>query len=367
MRVKYITNPKKIPNIDAKSAEIIEKISKKFVFRANDYYLSLINWEDENDPIKQLIIPRIEELDEWGTLDASSEKSYTRAKGCQHKYLDTALLLVNEVCGAYCRYCFRKRLFMNDNDEASLDVAEGIDYIATHKEITNVLLTGGDPMIMNTKKILDIIGRLNKIPHIGIIRIGTKMTAFNPFRFTDDMELLNGLTESNENGKTVYIINHFDHPVELTAEAKKALKTLRKSGCITLNQCPIIKGVNDNPMVLTKLFRELSFIGVPQYYLFQGRPTKGNEPYKVPITRGYEIFEESKKHISGVAKRVRYAMSHKTGKIEIVGLDENLIYLKYHRAIDKENLGKILLYERNDDAYWLDDLQQVKNFEMTAL
>lgn len=360
MKVSYITNPLKIPNIDNTSAEIIKKVSQKFVFRANDYYLNLINWEDENDPIRQLIIPRIEELNDWGKLDASNEKAYTVAKGCQHKYRDTALLLVNEVCGAYCRYCFRKRLFMNDNDEASLDVSSGIEYISGHKEITNILLTGGDPLIMATKKLADIFKRIEHIPHIGIVRIGTKMTAFNPYRILNDPELLQLISDFTAKGKAVYIMNHFDHPRELTDAAEEALKALMKAGAICVNQCPIIKGVNDDAATLAELFRKLSFIGAPQYYLFQGRPTEGNDPYKVSIIRSYEIFEKAKERISGLAKRVKLSMSHETGKIEIIGADANFIFLKYHRAHNEENLGKILIYKRNDEAYWLDDLEPVE-------
>ena len=120
------------------------------MFRANDYYLNLIDWDDPSDPIRQLIIPRQEELNEWGKLDASNEESITVARGVQHKYVDTVLLLCNEVCGAYCRYCFRKRLFMDVIDEVTNDVTEGIEYIRQHPEVNNVLLTGGDPLLMST-------------------------------------------------------------------------------------------------------------------------------------------------------------------------------------------------------------------------
>ena len=112
-RVRYVRDIDKIPNIPEEEREKLKKVAEKYVFRANDYYLQLIDWSDPNDPIKQLIIPRIEELNEWGELDASNEEAVTIAPGVQHKYTDTVLLLCNEVCGAYCRYCFRKRLFMD--------------------------------------------------------------------------------------------------------------------------------------------------------------------------------------------------------------------------------------------------------------
>lgn len=364
MKINYIRDPFKIPGISPKDAETIEKVSKKYVFRANDYYINLINWEDPCDPIRQIIIPRQEELNPWGSLDASNEMAYTVAKGCQHKYKDTAILLINEVCGAYCRYCFRKRLFMDDNDETSINTEEGLNYIANHPEITNVLLTGGDPVIMSTKKLSDILEKLRNIPHVGIIRIGTKMTAFNPYRILDDPSFLEMISKYSTSEKKIYIMNHFDHPGELTDPAIQALTKLMQAGAICVNQCPLIKGVNDNAKVLIELFRKLSFIGVPQYYLFQGRPTAGNEPYEVSIVQGYKYYEEALRNISGLAKRVKFVMSHSTGKIEILSVDDNFIYLKYHRAHDKENLGKVRIFFRDEKAYWYDELVPV---EMSAI
>jgi KamA family protein len=242
-------------------------------------------------------------------------------RGCQHKYTDTALLLVNEVCGAYCRYCFRKRLFMNDNDDATLNYKPGLRYIAEHEEITNLLLTGGDPLIMSTRRLEPIISDAAAIPHVRIIRIGSKMVAFNPYRVLDDPDLLR-LIREHCNAKTqIYIMNHFDHPRELTPEAREAVSRLRQAGAQTVNQCPIVRGVNDRPQTFAGLFRELSFMGCPQYYVFQGRPTAGNEPYEVPILEGLHIVMEANRHLSGLAKRARFAMSHRTGKIEILGAD----------------------------------------------
>jgi L-lysine 2,3-aminomutase len=109
-------------------------------------------------------------------------------------------------------------------------------------------------------------------------------------------------------------------------------------------------------MILAQMFRKLSFIGCPQYYLFQGRPTAGNLPYTVPLVQGYFLFEEAKKHVSGLAKRARFVMSHESGKIEIVGVDASSIYLRYHRAKDPENEGRFMVFRRDDNALWLDEL-----------
>ncbi|EGK12007.1 lysine 2,3-aminomutase [Desmospora sp. 8437] len=140
---RYITDIRKIQEIPEEKREKLTKITNKFVFRLNDYYLSLIDWNDPNDPIYKLIIPSEAELDEYGKWDASDEYTNYVVPGCQHKYQTTALLIVSEVCGAYCRFCFRKRLFRNDVHEASLDVAPGVEYIRKNPQINNVLLTGG--------------------------------------------------------------------------------------------------------------------------------------------------------------------------------------------------------------------------------
>ena len=159
-RVKYVRRLGQVTQLTLEQRDRLEPVEARYVFRANDYYLGLIDWDDPEDPIRQLIIPREEELSEWGTLDASNEESVTVARGVQHKYTDTVLLLCNEVCGAYCRYCFRKRLFMDDNAEVTHDITEGLRYIADHPEVTNVLLTGGDPLLMSTRRLVEIFEAL---------------------------------------------------------------------------------------------------------------------------------------------------------------------------------------------------------------
>jgi len=359
MRVRYLTQISKLDGLSPEERRRLEPVAERYAFRLNTYYAALINWKDPNDPLRRLVIPLETELNDWGSLDASREAAYTTVRGCQHKYADTALLLCNEVCGAYCRYCFRKRLFMNDNDDASVDHRPGLRYIQEHEEITNVLLTGGDPLVLGTRRLREIMGDLAAVPHVRIIRIGSKMVAFNPYRVLDDPDLVALIAEICASGTQVYIMNHFDHPRELTPQARQAITMLRRAGTQTVNQCPIVRGVNDRPRTFTTLFRDLSFLGCPQYYVFQGRPTAGNEPYEVPIVEGMGIFLEANRVVSGLAKRARFVMSHATGKIEIVGVDEQHIYMRYHRAHDKANYGQMIVALRNDDAYWLDQLELV--------
>ena len=285
-RVKYIRRLDQVPEIPSDELARLQPVTEEYVFRANDYYLRLIDWNDPDDPIKQLIIPRQEELNDWGRLDASNEGAVTVARGVQHKYVDTVLLLCNEVCGAYCRYCFRKRLFMDDNDEVTNDVSAGLAYIAEHPEVSNVLLTGGDPLLMSTRRLVEIFEALRGIEHVRIIRIGSKMPAFDPWRVRRDEELQAAFRKYSTPERRIYLMAHFDHPRELTDDAIAGIDTCLRNGVICVNQCPLIKGINDDPDVLAEMYSRLSYIGCPPYYLFQGRPTAGNEPYEVPIVQG---------------------------------------------------------------------------------
>ena len=356
-RVRYIRDVDKIPHIPPNERDRLKQVAQRYVFRANDYYLGLINWNDPNDPIKRLIIPSAAELNDWGKLDASNEEAVTIARGLQHKYPDTAILLCNEVCGAYCRYCFRKRLFMNDNDEVTNDLSAGLTYIADNPGIRNVLLTGGDPLLMSTRRLRETLQALRQIPHVEIIRIGSKIPAFDPWRLLRDLELQETFREFSTPRQRIYLMAHFDHPRELTSVAIEGIDCFIRCGVICVNQCPLIKGINDDAEVLTTMFRRLSYIGCQPYYLFQGRPTAGNEPFKVPIVRGWEIFNEAMRRGSGLARRARFVMSHETGKIEILAVDDQYIYLRYHRAKDPALRGQFMIYKRDDEACWLDDLE----------
>ncbi len=358
-KAKYLTKLEQIPQLSQGEINRLEEVNEKFVFRTNDYYQSLIDWDDPEDPIRRIVIPDVQELDDWGKLDASDEESYTVAKGVEHKYDSTALLLVNEVCAAYCRFCFRKRLFMDENEEVTKDVSEGLEYIRRHKEINNVLLTGGDPLIMSTSKLEPIIQKVREVDHVNIIRIGTKIPAFNPMRIYNDPSLEAMFRKYSTPEKRIYVMAHFNHPRELTPEAVRGLSFLLNAGAIVVNQTPMIAGVNDDPDVLAEMFNKLSYIGVPPYYVFQCRPTLGNRIYVTPLEEAFEIFETARTRCSGLAKRARFVMSYDTGKIEVVGLTEKYIYFKYLRAADEDNDAKFMVFNRNPDAYWFDDYKEL--------
>ena len=298
---KYITRLKQVTELSEEQKDELRGVTDKFVFRSNDYYQQLINWDDPDDPIKQLIMPNIREMDDWGKLDASGEHTFTKVPGLEHKYPSTALLLCSDVCAGYCRYCFRKRLFMNENEEVVKDVRPGIEYIKQHPEISNVLLTGGDPLILATLRLEEIFEQLFAIPHVRIVRIGSKLPAFNPNRILTDPKLTDLLGRYRTMHRQVYIMAHFDHPRELTDIAIDGLRAMLDAGAKVVNQNPIIRGVNDSVDTLTELWDTLSYNGVPPYYIFQCRPTLGNAPYTTPIERNLAMVEAARKKSSGLA------------------------------------------------------------------
>ncbi|MBD3346323.1 MAG: KamA family radical SAM protein [Chitinivibrionales bacterium] len=356
---KYITKLDQLMHLIPQERKALKPVCEKYPFRTNDYYLSLINWDDPDDPIRRIIIPDTRELKVWGRLDASDERKNTKAPGLEHKYEDTALLLVNDVCGGYCRFCFRKRLFMHLNDEVTRDIGPALEYIRDHNELTNVLLTGGDPLILSTNKLSKIIHGIRQIDHVKIIRIGSKMPAFNPFRILNDRSLLEVFNKYSLPEKRIYLMTHFNHPRELTPQALDAMALIQKTGVIVCNQTPLLKGINDDPHVLAELFKKLSFAGIPPYYVFQGRPTSGNHPFAVPVEKSFRIFELARMECSGLAKRARLVMSHSTGKIEILGISRHKVYFRYHRAYHPQKKAGFMEFESNPRAYWFDDYREV--------
>lgn len=352
---KYITKLDAVREIPEKDRKTMRKVEERFAFRSNEYYLSLIDWNDPNDPIRRIVMPDPAELENWGALDASLEEKYTRVPGLQHKYDQTALILVSDMCGGFCRFCFRKRLFIESAREVARDITLDLTYIEEHPEVTNVLLTGGDPLYLSTKRLSGILRRIREIDHVRIIRIGSKLPAYNPYRIINDPALPEMIRTYSTKRNRIYIMTQFNHPRELTDPAVEAIDILSRAGARLANQTPLLRGVNDDPDTLAELFRELSFVGLPPYYVFQCRPTLGNQHFSVPLEEAYLIFEQAKTNCSGLAKRAKFVMSHFTGKIEIVGLDPDYVYMKYHQAADSDDIGKFMVFERNEKARWFDD------------
>ncbi len=352
---KYVMNLDRLTMIPESERARLKPITEKFAFRVNDYYLSLIDWDDPHDPIRRLVIPNEGELMEYGKWDASDEEANYAVPGCQHKYGTTALLIVSEVCGAYCRYCFRKRLFRNDVKEAVSNVDPGIAYIKANPIINNVLLTGGDSLILGTPKLRSIIERLREIDHVKIIRLGSKMPVFNPMRIYEDEALLDLIRTFSLPDKRIYVMAHINHPREITKEAVRGFQALHEAGAVIVNQTPIIRGINDDANVLAELLDRLSWAGVTPYYFFINRPVAGNKDFVVPLERASSLVEQAKAKTSGLGKRVRLCMSHSSGKIEVLAVEHGKVYLKYHQSRAGE-YGKFMVLDCPPEAAWFDDL-----------
>ncbi len=218
-----------------------------------------------------------------------------------------------------------------------------------------MLLTGGDPLILSTKRLRNIIQRLRAIEHVQVIRIGSKLPVFNPMRIYEDQELLELIKEYSTPEKRIYIMAHINHPVELTEQAKQAFDALISAGAIVVNQTPILKGINDDPAVLGELLNKISWAGVTPYYFFVNRPVAGNSDFVLPLKKLYELVEQAKAMTSGLGKRVRLVMSHVSGKIEILAIEKGKAYLKYHQSRDNA-YGKFVVLDCPDNAAWFDDL-----------
>jgi lysine 2,3-aminomutase len=336
----------------------IQKIMEMHPMSVTRYYMSLIDRDDHNDPIRKMAIPSEGELNLSGAYDTSGELENTKMPGLQHKYLQTALILATNRCATYCRYCFRKRLIGLPTGEILHRFNDAVKYIENHEEINNVLISGGDPFVLPTNVIRGFLEKLSVVPHLDFIRFGTRVPVTFPHRILEDEELLTLLETNSEKKRRIYVVTQFNHPKEITPKAVDAVDSLLHSSVIVNNQTVLLRGVNDNPEILAELHNKLVSVGVNPYYLFQCRPVKRvKSNFQIPLYRGYEIVENAKKRLNGHSKRFKYIMSHRTGKIEIVGIMDDYIYLKYHQAKAPGDIGKIFRRKINKTARWLDELE----------
>ncbi len=338
--------------------EQLRKVIARHPMRISYDYLSLINWDDTDDPIARMAIPSPGELDLAGSYDTSGEQENTKLPGLQHKYPQTALILATDRCAVYCRHCFRKRMVGLKSEEVLQRFSEAVRYIKQHKEINNVLITGGDPFVLSTKIIGKFLEELTAIPHLDFIRFGTRVPVVKPTRIIEDLDLTALLRSYSRMTKRIYVVTQFNHPREIAERSIYAIDRLLSAGVSVNNQAVLLKGVNDEPETLAELLNRLVAIGVSPYYVFQCRPVKHvKHNFQVPLYRGYEIVESAKRRLNGFSKRFKFIMSHQTGKIEIVGIIGDEIYLKYHQARDPQNVGKFFKRKLNRTAGWLDELE----------
>lgn len=332
------------------------------------YYLSLIDEENfENDPIRKLALPSEDELVISGstgetTQDPYGDDKHNKGNGILHKYPYSALIVATDYCSMYCRHCFRKAIVGLPNDKTVENFKKATQYIKEHDEITNVIISGGDPFLITTKRLIAMLEELKDIEHVNYVRIGTRTPVVYPMRFFDE-ELLEYLKEFNEH-KTLYIPTHFNHANEITDTAKEAVRKIREAGIAVNNQAVLLKGVNDSVEDIEELMNGLVEIGVNPYYLYQCMPvSRVRNHFQVPLKEGIDLVDEAKEKLDGYAKRFKFIMGHDKGKIEIVGRIDDELYLKHihSRPEHPHDASKMMVMELDDQAGWLDDMKELKS------
>jgi lysine 2,3-aminomutase len=342
-------------NLSSIEEHLLRRVLQTHPMLISPHYASLINWKDPHDPIRRMAVPSSDELNLEGCCDTSGEAENTKISGLQHKYSETALILATNVCATHCRYCFRKRLVGLPTEETLKHFEAAAEYIENHPEINNVLVSGGDPLMLSNEVITRLLKVLTRIAHLNFIRFGSRVPVTFPNRLKD-RDLLNIFKKYSKSDKRIYVVTQFNHPREISPQSIGAASDLIKAGVLLSNQTVLLKGVNDDPGILADLMNKLTSIGVIPYYIFQCRPLERvKHHFQVPICEGLRIVEKAKANCNGLSKRFKYVMSHITGKIEILGIINDEVYFKYHEAKDRKNLGVMFKRCVNEKAGWLDD------------
>ena len=262
------------------------------------YYFSLIDPEHPSCPVRMQMIPRAAELHTTAAEyeDPLGEDAAMPVPGLVHRYPDRVLFLVVNRCAVYCRHCNRRRMVCGDEGAITdADLQGALGYIRANRQIKDVLLSGGDPLCLSTGKLDRILGELRRIPHLDIIRLGTRVPVCLPMRI--DAELCAMLKKHHP----LYVNTHFNHPKELTPEARRGLEMLADAGIPLGNQCVLLRGVNSSARVIRALVRELLKVRVRPYYLFQGDPVTGTDHLRTPVAKGIEIVQQLRGWVSGMA------------------------------------------------------------------
>jgi KamA family protein len=294
-----------------------------------------------------------------------------RLTGLQHKYKETVLFFPShgQTCHAYCTFCFRWPQFvgMKDLKFSMKETDTLIQYVRQSPEVTDVLFTGGDPLVMKTKLLASYIEPLleAKIPNLKTIRIGTKALGFWPYRFLTDIdsdELLSLFRKVNEKGILLAIIAHFNHPKELsTIAVKQAIKRILATGAQIRTQSPLLRYINDRPEIWEQMWKEQVNLGCIPYYMFVVRDTGAHHFFSVPLVRAWQIYTEAYRKVNGLARTVQGpSMSTDPGKIQILGVSDikgkKVIVMRLLQGRNPDWVGRPFLAEYDETATWMDEL-----------
>ena len=341
--------------LSQQEAARLEAIVETYPMAVPDYYLSLIDPNDPDDPIRRMCIPSDAEMDGGGETDTSGEADNTVALGLQHKYPQTVLILSTNHCAMYCRHCFRKRMVGATEEEINNNFLATVDYIKAHPEVNNVLITGGDALLLSHEMMARYLEAFTGMEQLQFVRIGSRLPVVFPEKVIDDKEL-QALFGKYAKKKQIFLITQFNHPREVTPQAAECVRIFREMGIIVRNQTVLLKGVNDDPQVLGTLLQKLTAIGVLPYYVFQCRPVRGVKArFQVPLVDGARIVDAAKAMQNGQGKAFRYCMSTPKGKVEILGqLDDGRMLFKFHQAKDAANNARIFARSLEDGQCWIE-------------
>ncbi len=295
-RIETLEDLKKYVSLTAEEEEGVKKTLSTLRMAITPYYLSLINPDDPHDPVRRQCIPTGLETHQASAdlLDPLHEDEDSPTPGLTHRYPDRVLFLITDMCSMYCRHCTRRRFAGQTDAECGADrIEKAIEYIEKTPTVRDVLLSGGDALMVTDKKLEYIISRLRAIPHVEIIRLGTRTPVVCPQRITPE------LCEMLKKYHPIWLNTHFNHPNEITAESTRACEMLANAGIPLGNQSVLLRGVNDCVHVMKRLVQGLVKIRVRPYYIYQCDLSMGLEHFRTPVSKGIEIIEGLRGHTSG--------------------------------------------------------------------
>jgi lysine 2,3-aminomutase len=297
-RITTVDQLKQVVNLTPEEEAGVHESLKVLRMAITPYWATMMDPDDPHDPIRMQGVPTIKELDfsESDMEDPLFEDIDSPVHGLTHRYPDKVLFLITDQCAMYCRHCTRRRLAGQTDAERPKDVVDAvIDYISKHTEIRDVLLSGGDCLISSDERLEYIISRLQAIPHVDIVRLGSRTPVTLPMRITP--ELCNMLKKHHP----IWLNVHFNHPKEITPESKRAVEMLADAGIPVGNQSVLLKGINDCPTIFKKLVQDLVKIRCRPYYFYQCDMSRGIEHFRTSVAKGIEIMEALRGHTSGYA------------------------------------------------------------------
>jgi len=297
-RIESAEKLAKVIPLDDEAVAGIEKALTRVRMAITPYYASLIDPDDANCPVRLQAVPRGFEADvkPWEAIDPLDEDADSPVDGLVHRYPDRVLFLVTELCSMYCRHCTRRRVVgVRDSIASNERLEKGFDYIRAHKEVRDVLVSGGDPLTLTDEHLERIVSTLRGIPHVEIIRVGTRVPVVMPQRVTNELAAM--LAKYHP----VYLNTHFNHPKEITPESTKACSILADHGIPLGNQSVLLRGINNCPVVMKDLVRGLVRIRVKPYYIYQCDLTWGLDHFRTTVSEGLEIMEALRGHTTGFA------------------------------------------------------------------